>query len=90
MTTAYAQMAIIWFELCKLTNDRRFWDAAVMVNSLLVRSVSRPFNESENTKGSLSGSLPIWGRYEPFTFPNWATKYFTDSLMLEVKLSKQA
>ncbi len=62
MTTAYAQMANIWLEFCQLTYDRRYWDAAVMVNSLLVKSVNRPFKESANTKGSLSGSFAYLGQ----------------------------
>lgn len=90
MTTGYAQMAYIWLQFCKLTNDRRYWDAASMANSILLWSLKRPFREVPETKGALSGSLPLWGKYEPFAFPNWATKYFIDSLMLELKLSKQA
>lgn len=90
MTTAYAQMAYIWLLFCKLTNDRRYWEAASMANSILLWSLRRPFREIPETKGALSGSMPLWGKYEPFAFPNWATKYFIDSLMLELKLSKQA
>ena len=28
-------------------------------------------------------------KYEPFNFPNWATKYFVDSLVLEKECLKE-
>ena len=37
-----------------------------------------------SSQGAIPGSFPLWGKYEPFAFPNWATKYFADSLMLEI------
>jgi hypothetical protein len=43
----------------------------------------RGFKETEDTLGAIPGSFPIWGRYEPFAFPNWATKFFCDALMIE-------
>jgi hypothetical protein len=33
-------------------------------------------------RGALPGSFPIWGRYAPLQYPNWATKFLADSLML--------
>jgi len=32
--------------------------------------------------GALPASIPIWGRYHPMMFPNWAVKFFADSLLL--------
>ena len=32
--------------------------------------------------GALAGSFPVWGRYAPLQYPNWATKFLADSLML--------
>ncbi|MBC8072612.1 MAG: hypothetical protein IAG13_30100, partial [Deltaproteobacteria bacterium] len=34
------------------------------------------------TRGAIKGSHPIWGGYSPFTYPNWATKFFVDALLL--------
>jgi hypothetical protein len=58
-----------------------------MIN-LLVFIQSRPFKENENTSGAMPGSFPLWGRYEPFGFPNWATKYFCDAIMMEEEVGK--
>ena len=30
-----------------------------------------------------AGSLPIWGGYSRFEFPNWAAKFFADALMMD-------
>jgi len=32
--------------------------------------------------GALPGSFPIFGRYAPLQYPNWATKFLADALML--------
>ena len=33
-------------------------------------------------RGAIKGSQPIWGRYAPFSYPNWATKFFIDAVLL--------
>jgi hypothetical protein len=33
----------------------------------------------------VAGSFPIWGRYAPLSYPNWAAKFFVDALLLERK-----
>ncbi len=83
LLTGCAQIAIVWMKLYKIGKGKEYLKAAKMMNSILVTIQKRSKNESLDTKGALSGSFPIWGRYEPFAFPNWATKYFIDSLMLE-------
>jgi hypothetical protein len=57
---------------------------------LLAFIQDRQVNESSDTLGALPGSYPVWGRYEPFGFPNWATKFFADSLLLEKDCLKEA
>ena len=36
--------------------------------------------------GALAGSYPIYGRYAPLQFPNWATKFLVDSLLLRERV----
>jgi hypothetical protein len=57
-----------------------------MIN-LLSYIQQRNINEREMTRGAIPGSFPIWGRYEPFAFPNWATKFFCDALLLEKEIT---
>ena len=54
------------------------------MNNLLVFIQSSTMDGRKEVKGALQGSFPIWGRYEPFAFPNWATKYLLDSLMNDI------
>ncbi len=36
-------------------------------------------------RGGVKGSHPLWGRYTPFVYPNWAAKFLADSLLLAVQ-----
>ena len=36
--------------------------------------------------GGIAGSFPIWGKYIHYCYPNWAAKFFADSLMLELEI----
>jgi uncharacterized protein YyaL (SSP411 family) len=85
--TGCAQMAIIWLKLYKINNDVNCLDAARKMLDLLIFIQSRDVEEDENTHGAIPGSFPLWGRYEPFAFPNWATKFFCDALLLEAEVS---
>ncbi|HTB05532.1 MAG TPA: hypothetical protein VK806_01180 [Bacteroidia bacterium] len=88
--TGSAQIAIIWIKLFKLTKNIQYLNAAMKMNDILILIQDRSVKESLNTLGAMPGSYPIWGRYEPFSFPNWATKYFADSLLLEKECLKEA
>jgi uncharacterized protein YyaL (SSP411 family) len=83
LCTGSAQMAIIWLKLYGIYNDKAYLEAAQRMTSLLIFIQFRGFKETEDTLGAIPGSFPIWGRYEPFAFPNWATKFFCDALMIE-------
>ena len=82
--TGYAQLAIVFFRLYGLTGDKRFLDAGLnllddVAATQDVTSPGKPYY------GGIKGSLPIYGRYAPLQYPNWATKFFIDAL-----LAKQA
>lgn len=84
--TGCAQIAIVWMKLYKHFGSEKYIEAARRMNNLLLSIQSRNYVESKSTRGAMPGSFPIWGKYEPFSFPNWATKYFADSLMLELEI----
>jgi uncharacterized protein YyaL (SSP411 family) len=89
ITTGCAQAAIIWLKLFRLTKNIQYLNAALKMNDQLIYIQDRKVSESPNTNGAMPGSFPIWGKYEPFCFPNWATKYFIDSLLLEQECLKE-
>lgn len=39
----------------------------------------------ENTSGGIKGSYPIWGEYMRLRYPNWATKFFIDALLIKIQ-----
>ncbi len=80
--TGGAQIAIIWLKIYGHTLEKYFLEAAGRMIDLLVYIQDRKDADNENTLGALPGSFPLWGKYEPFAFPNWATKFFADALML--------
>jgi hypothetical protein len=38
--------------------------------------------------GALPGSIPLWGEYFPWAFPNWGTKFLIDALLLQEGLDR--
>lgn len=82
--TGYAQMAINWMNLYHITQNKAYLNASLEVNRQLVWLQRADDCSLESVRGAISGSFPLWGKYEPFSYPNWATKYFVDALLLEV------
>lgn len=82
--TGYAQMAIVWIKLYHITGNKAYLNGALELNRQLVWLQRADDCSLEAVRGAISGSFPIWGKYEPFAYPNWATKYFVDALLLEV------
>jgi hypothetical protein len=83
--TGNAQMAIVWLRLFGLSGDVRYLDAARRANTYLCESQNL-LTKSPGIRGGIKGSDPIWSEYGRFTYLNWATKFFADSLMLELNL----
>jgi rhamnogalacturonyl hydrolase YesR len=82
--TGCAQMSIIWLKIAHYSGNNEYAETARKMNTLLINLQDRKFKKvNANTLGALNGSYPLWGRYEPFAYPNWATKYLADALMLE-------
>ena len=78
--TGYAQLAIVFFRLYGLEGNKRYLNAGLnllddVVATQDVTSLERPYY------GGIKGSLPIYGRYAPLQYPNWATKFFIDALL---------
>jgi hypothetical protein len=86
--TGNAQLGGIWLRLYQLTSERPWLDggadAVAYAASRQMRSSWRPVD------GALPGSFPIFGRYARLQYPNWATKFLADSLMLREELRGSA
>ena len=77
--TGDAQMAEVWCLLAGATGDRAYAAAGrQLVAALAARQDRR--NPSPALRGALAGSAPVWGRYTPWGYPNWAAKFFVDAV----------
>ena len=75
----------MWLRLYELTGDARYRDAGLQA---VERAAGRQVRSSwAAIDGALAGSYPIYGRYAPLQFPNWATKFLVDSLLLRERVT---
>lgn len=81
ITTGCAQLAICWAWLHRINGDARSQEGLQRMTDLLIAMQQVNSNGPAAARGALSGSFPIWGRYENFAFPNWGTKFFADALL---------
>jgi uncharacterized protein YyaL (SSP411 family) len=84
--TGNCQMAIIWLKLFQHTGDAQYFQAAQKgLQYVMARQDIQTTNL--NIRGGIKGSHPIWGCYVRLSYPNWATKFFTDALLLYIRLN---
>jgi len=79
--TGNCQLAIIWLKLYRSTGSDRYLDAAQRSLSY-VMGCQDVATSNLALHGAIKGSQPIWGRYAPLSYPNWATKFFIDAVLL--------
>jgi hypothetical protein len=80
--TGSAQLAVICFRLYQHTGDDVYRESADRLVNFL-KPLQRLNSGCPDIDGALPGSFPIFGEYMPAAYPNWATKYFLDALMLQ-------
>ncbi|MEW5977985.1 MAG: AGE family epimerase/isomerase [Acidobacteriota bacterium] len=85
--TGNAQMAILWLRLHELTGEKHYHETATLTLRFL-KSLQDCRTSNFCVRGAIKGSHPISGRYLFGTYPNWATKFFIDALLLEEALNQ--
>lgn len=84
--TGNAQIAIVCYRLYELMTLAEYKQAADrLVNALKGLQVLESSNPALN--GAIAGSFPLFGGYMRAGYPNWATKYFVDALLLQHRLT---
>ena len=81
-------MSIAWNRLYALRGTPELKSAFSQMNRSLMRMQIR--GSQMECEGALFGSQPLWGRYEAFGCPNWASKYFLEALLMEDKATSLA
>ncbi|MFT4582981.1 MAG: hypothetical protein ACI915_002017 [Gammaproteobacteria bacterium] len=80
--TGSAQLAIVAYRLAGVRNNPSLETAADRLVNFL-KAVQRIDCDIAGVNGALAGSYPVSGPYMTTGYPNWATKYFVDALMLQ-------
>jgi hypothetical protein len=83
--TGNAQLAVVCYRLHEKTGNPKYRFAAErLVNYLkALQIIDANFPQ---ISGAIPGSFPIMGGYMTAGYPNWATKYFLDALLLQDRL----
>ena len=85
--TGNCQFAIVWLRLDELM-DRPSYRAAASRALAYVMSTQDLDTADDDIRGAIKGSQPVWGRYAPMSFPNWAAKFFVDAMWLRPQESR--
>lgn len=84
--TGDCQLGINWGRLYQLTGEQKYRDATTRVLGFVKRT-QQIAGKDKNTVGGIKGSHPISGGYHPWQYPNWATKFFADALMISFAIN---
>lgn len=77
-----AQLAVVGYRLGEIVGDPKYIQAGDRLVNLL-KATQRIDTDSPGIDGALAGSFPILGSYMQGGYPNWATKYLLDALILQ-------
>jgi hypothetical protein len=78
--TGTVQLGGLWLRLFEVTRDPRWLNAGL--KAVEQAAAHQESGSWEAIDGALPGSFPVWGRYAPLQYPNWATKFLADGLLL--------
>lgn len=84
--TGNAQFCINWGRLFQITGEEKYRQAARSV--LAFTKTTQKLEGDLNECGGIKGSHPINGGYHPWQYPNWATKFYADALMMEQTITE--
>jgi hypothetical protein len=83
--TGSAQIAVVGFRLAEITRVDIYRSAADRLVNYL-KALQRIDPGAPEFSGAVSGSFPILGEYMRAGYPNWATKYYLDALLMQDRL----
>ncbi len=80
--TGNCQLAVVWSRLFGKHGNQAY-QAAARKSLGFVMQHQQLEDAPSSVAGAVAGSFPIWGRYAPLSFPNWAAKFFVDAALLQ-------
>ena len=81
--TGLAQMSLNWTRLAQITGEENFRNNA-KAGLDYIKTTQKLAASDTAVRGGIAGSSPIWGDYSRFEYPNWAAKFFSDALMMDM------
>ena len=82
--TGNAQIAGLFYRMSRTVGDTGgLVEAADLLISALNRTVCT-CSTLQGAKGAIAGSYPFWQGYGVNCWPNWATKFYADALMMKM------
>jgi hypothetical protein len=81
--TGLAQMSLNWTRLAQITGEQGF-RARARAGLEYLKTTQKLTASDAAVRGGIAGSSPIWGDYSRFEYPNWAAKFFSDALMVDM------
>lgn len=85
--TGSAQLAVVCYRLFQVTGSPSYRAAADRILNYL-KPLQALDTADPAMNGALGGSFPLFGSYMSAGYPNWATKYLLDALMLQDTLGE--
>ncbi len=83
--TGNAQLAINAFRLYQMTGEAGFLDDGVKLLNFVLKTQNLS-TKDQNIFGGIMGSFPISGKYHPYQYPNWASKFTVDAILEYLKI----
>ena len=80
--TGSAQIALVSYRLARLTGENTYREIGDRLLDFL-KAMQAMATDVHDANGALPGSFPIFGDYMRGGYPNWATKYLLDALMMQ-------
>jgi uncharacterized protein YyaL (SSP411 family) len=77
-----AQLAVLWMRLYELLQVEGYRQSAKKVITDLTRTQDIT-TANKGIYGGIKGSIPVFAHYMLLSYPNWATKFYLDALLLE-------
>jgi hypothetical protein len=82
--TGLAQNGGVWLRLYQETGDAGLLHLGLQAVEQAAAFQAR--GRWRATNGAVPGSFPLYGRYAPLQYPNWAAKFLADSLALRIRV----
>jgi len=83
--TGSAQIAVVCFRLAEVTGESNYATSANRLVDFL-KSLQAMDLPNPALNGAIAGSFPLLGEYMRSGYPNWATKYLLDALLIQATI----